>query len=148
MLNLNSEIIIHSKKESLNLANEISQFIKAGDVAVFQGSMGSGKSFFCRQIIKKLCGDNTKVISPTFNLLQIYTTKQFDIYHFDLYRLKHPDEVYELGIEEAFAQHMTLIEWPEIIIALLPNDTIYVDIEIIEEKKRRIFIKTAKVNLL
>lgn len=139
---LKGQFIANSKQDSQNIAIKIAKTIKPQDILAFSGDLGAGKSFFCREIIKELCGPNTKVSSPTFNLLQIYTAQDFDIYHFDLYRLKHKDEIYELGIEEAFSSHITLIEWPEIIISLLPSDTIFINIEIIADEKRCISIKS------
>ena len=102
--------------------------IKQNDIISFSGDLGAGKTFLCREIIKNLCGQNTQVISPTFNLLQTYDYKNHLIYHFDLYRLKHPDEIYELGIEDAFAGHVCLIEWPENIQEYLPSETIIISI--------------------
>lgn len=54
-----------------------------------------------------------EVPSPTFTLLQVYETASTPIYHFDLYRLETPDDIWELGLEEAFSEGITLIEWPE-----------------------------------
>ena len=70
--------------------------------------------------------DVKEVPSPTFTLLQIYDTPDFMIYHFDMYRLKSPDEAYEIGIEEAFIDGVSLIEWPEKIESLLPKKHISV----------------------
>ena len=100
-----------------------------------------GKTFLCRQIIKQLCGYETNVTSPTFNLLQIYDWNDCSIYHYDLYRLKNPSEIYELGIEEAMTANVCLIEWPELIKAILPNDIIAINIEIVDDNKRRVFVK-------
>ena len=68
------------------------------------------------------------VPSPTSILLQIYKTGPFNIYHYDLYRLKAADEIYELSIEEAFDNNICLIEWSEIITHLLPESTININI--------------------
>jgi tRNA threonylcarbamoyladenosine biosynthesis protein TsaE len=127
---------LKNEEESSSLAVEIAKSLKPENVLTFAGNLGSGKTFFSRQIIKTLCGNNTTVISPTFNLLQIYSAKQFDIYHFDLYRLKYAEEVFELGIEEAFSNNLCLIEWPEIISHLLPKDTISIQLEIIDQSTR------------
>ena len=64
--------------------------------------------------------NNEEVPSPTFTLLQTYDTPDFPIYHFDLYRLERPQDVYELGIEDAFAEGVSLIEWPNKMGHLLP----------------------------
>ena len=135
------EYILYNEDDSINLAIQISNNIKPDDVLTFSGDLGSGKTFLCRQIIKQLCGQATNVTSPTFNLLQIYDWKNCSIYHYDLYRLKDISEIYELGIEEAFTSNVCLIEWPELIDTILPNNTTALNIEIIDYNKRRVFVK-------
>jgi tRNA threonylcarbamoyladenosine biosynthesis protein TsaE len=137
---------VNSEQESRQLARELASKLRPGDVLTFSGDLGAGKSFFCREIIKYLCGEQTSVISPTFNLLQTYEYQACTIYHFDLYRLKSPDEIYELGIEEALSGNICLIEWPEIIAPLLPKDAIHIEIETICNNKRQISVKTRAKN--
>jgi tRNA threonylcarbamoyladenosine biosynthesis protein TsaE len=136
------EFILKNEDESKALAQKIAKMLKPYDVIAFAGDLGSGKTFLCRQIIKYLCSDDTNVTSPTFNLLQTYDYDKCSIYHFDLYRLEHISEIYELGIEEAFAGHISLIEWPEIISTILPKDTIHINIKIIDDNMRKISIKS------
>lgn len=133
---------VNNEQESKQLAAKLAANIKPGDVITFSGDLGTGKTFFCREIIKNLCGKDTKVISPTFNLLQTYEYKDRLIYHFDLYRLKHPDEIYELGIEEALSGNICLIEWPELADFILPQDTIHINIVTTCNTKRQIFVKS------
>ena len=140
MDNSAEQIIVNNEEESKQLAQKIASNIKSGDVIAFEGDLGSGKSFFCREIIKHLCGSNTKVTSPTFNLLQTYESKNFTIYHYDLYRVEHISELYELGFEDALSGNVTLVEWPELAQSLLPN-LIFIKIEIIDETTRRISFK-------
>lgn len=134
------DFILNSEDDSIKLAIGIARQIKKGSVVTFSGDLGSGKTFFCRHIIKHLCGNHTKVVSPTFNLLQIYQAGSFDIYHFDLYRVNYLEEIYELGIEEAFADQVCLIEWPFIIDNILPHDVISIKISIINEVTRLVII--------
>ena len=137
---LEKELTLKSEKESENLAIKIAAQIKKGSIITFSG-LGVGKTFLCRHIIKYLCGEDVKVVSATFNLLQIYPTKNFEIYHFDLYRLEHLEEIYELGIEEAFSgNHVCLIEWPEIISSILPPNTISIKISINSNNNRLVSI--------
>lgn len=136
MLGLPKKIQLNNEHDSKELAYKLAKNIKVGTVLAFNGDLGAGKSFFCREIIKALCGKDTKVISPTFNLLQTYETNDFTIYHYDLYRLEHVSEIYELGIEDALSGNITLIEWPDIAASLLPADAIYIHIDIIDEQKR------------
>ena len=82
-----------------------------------KGALGSGKTYFARAFI----GED-EVPSPTFTLVQIYDRPQGRIWHFDLYRLEAPDQAVELGIEEAFASGISLIEWPERLGRLIPAE--------------------------
>lgn len=138
MDNLKDLIIVNNEEETKELAQSLAARINSGDVIAFEGDLGSGKSFFCREIIKFLCGSNTKVTSPTFNLLQTYESTNFTIYHYDLYRVEHISELYELGFEDAFSANVALIEWPQIAHELLPNNTIFIKIEIVDTTTRSI----------
>ncbi len=137
------EFLLKSENDTIEFAIKIAAQLEKGSIIALSGDLGSGKTFLCRQIIKYLCGSTTKVISPTFNLLQIYQAQNFEIYHFDLYRLKHPEEIYELGLEEALSNHVCLIEWPEIINNILPKDTISIKISIADNDSR--FVKVSNI---
>ncbi|MFK7974404.1 MAG: tRNA (adenosine(37)-N6)-threonylcarbamoyltransferase complex ATPase subunit type 1 TsaE [Rickettsiaceae bacterium] len=134
---------VNTEEESKLLAIKLANNLKPNSIIALRGDLGSGKSFLCRHIIHTLCGDEVNVTSPTFNLLQIYDRSECQIYHYDLYRLKSIDEIYELGIEEAFNDNICLIEWPELIKSILPPDTIYLDIKIINHTSRAIKIQNA-----
>lgn len=123
-----TEYILANENKTKFLAKKISRIAKEGDVFALYGTLGMGKSVFARAFIQELCGESEEVPSPTFTLLQTYGTKSFDIYHFDLYRLKSPNEVFELGIEEAFYSSVCLIEWPEKMGRYLPKDIFKVEI--------------------
>ena len=103
------------------LAEKFAKIAKKGDVFALFGTLGAGKSVFSRYFIQNLT-DATDVPSPTFTLVQTYESPQFEIYHYDMYRLKSSDEAYELDIEEAFYNAVSLVEWPEKISPLLPKD--------------------------
>ena len=85
----------------------------------------------------KTLNSKAEVTSPTFNLLHIYDTNLFEIWHFDLYRLKHSEEIHELGIEDAFAGAVSLIEWPEIILNILPEERLDIEIDFTEREELR-----------
>ena len=112
---------IHSKEDTEELAKSFSQISRAKDVWALFGTLGVGKSVFSRAFIKNLISVD-EVPSPTFTLVQVYEASDFDIYHYDLYRLKSPEEIWELNIEEAFMQAVSLIEWPEKISGILPDE--------------------------
>lgn len=107
------------------LARRLAALARDGDVIGLRGDLGVGKTSFARAFINALPGPDgapleEEVPSPTFTLVQIYRRSPADVWHFDLYRLERPEEVYELGIEEALAGAIVLIEWPERLSDLLP----------------------------
>jgi len=106
------------------LAGEIAAVARPGDVIALAGDLGSGKTCFARAFINALPGGPgaEEVPSPTFTLVQCYDRVPAEVWHFDLYRLDRPEEAFELGIEEAFAEGITLIEWPERLGRILPAE--------------------------
>ncbi len=141
------EYILQNEMKSTAWARNFATTLKSGNIVTFTGDLGSGKTFLCREIIRYFCGAQTNVSSPTFNLLQTYqninhNNDSFTIYHFDLYRLKHSDEVFDLGIEEAWYNNICLIEWPEIIESILPKEAIKIHLQILEENKRALSIES------
>jgi tRNA threonylcarbamoyladenosine biosynthesis protein TsaE len=130
--------ILRSPEETEDCSDRLAKRLKAGDVVALNGELGSGKSLVCRRIIKHFCGKDVNVPSPTFNLLNIYELESFSIYHYDLYRLKYVEEIYELCIEEALDGNLCLIEWPKIIEHILPRDKISLFIKKIEQGIREI----------
>ncbi len=100
------------------LARRVAGLARAGDVIALHGDLGTGKTFFARAFIGE-----AEVPSPTFTLVQTYGRQDGPaIWHFDLYRLKQASEAIELDIEDAFAEGISLIEWPERLGALLPAE--------------------------
>ena len=102
----------------------LSRYLKAGDTLCLTGDLGAGKTTFSRGLIRALCGDDTEVPSPTYTLLQTYEAAEFEIWHFDLYRIKSPAEIWELGMEDAIYDGLTLIEWPSMMGDLKPEGTL------------------------
>src|SRR5229473_206998 len=101
------------------LAARIAARARPGDVIALKGELGAGKTSFARAFIRARGGDEA-VLSPTFTLVQTYELPSAAVWHFDLYRLRSPEEAWELGIEEAFHAGIALIEWPERLGPLLP----------------------------
>lgn len=96
------------------LADEIADLVHADDIVTLSGDLGAGKTTFARALIRKLAGDPTlEVPSPTFTLMQVYPTPAFHIVHADLYRIERPEELAELGWEEAAEGALVVVEWPE-----------------------------------
>ena len=87
--------------------------LAAGDCVLLEGPIGAVKSHFARALIRARLGREEDVPSPTFTLVQVYEAGDAEIWHADLYRLSHPDEAFELGLEDAFATAICLVEWPD-----------------------------------
>ena len=115
-----------------SLAARVAAAAAPGDVIALIGDLGAGKTVFARAFIRARCNADEEVPSPTFTLLQTYDSANAVIYHFDLYRLSHADDALELGIEDAFAEGISLIEWAERLDALLPTDRL--DVELLPGK--------------
>ncbi|MEQ9190455.1 MAG: tRNA (adenosine(37)-N6)-threonylcarbamoyltransferase complex ATPase subunit type 1 TsaE [Alphaproteobacteria bacterium] len=101
------------------LAAAVASVAQAGDIVALWGGLGLGKTVFARAFIRARAGHTgtpppAEVPSPTFTLVQVYDMAAGPaVWHFDLYRLRQPEEAWELGIEDAFASAIVLIEWPE-----------------------------------
>ncbi len=109
-----------------SLAERFAGQLRAGDVITFSGEVGAGKTTFARALIRAMSSAALEVTSPTFTLMQSYdVTLKGNIpaalWHLDLYRLKHRDEAEALGLRELWP-HIVLIEWPDIIESLLPEE--------------------------
>lgn len=127
-----------------NLAKQFADIARQGDVFLLFGTLGMGKSVFARAFIQALTGAK-EVPSPTFTLVQTYTAPAFEIYHFDLYRLKNPEEIWELNMEEALYGAVSLIEWPEKMGAYLPRDAFKISIASEKQDERVFEIETHSI---
>ena len=123
------------------LAAAVAALLRPRDVVALSGELGSGKTTFARALIGAVAERRNiareEVPSPTFTLVQAYEFPGLPIWHFDLYRLKRPDEAIELGIEDAFANAVSLIEWPERLGSLLPPERLDIQFDFAEGDKRR-----------
>ena len=118
-------IPLNSPEQTARLAREIGTQLKAGDCILLNGPVGAGKTHFARSLIQSLMDFPEDVPSPTFTLVQTYDTNKGEIWHADLYRITSPDEVEELGLTDAFSTAISLVEWPENLGDLAPENALH-----------------------
>lgn len=124
------EITIKSLDTIQEAAKEFINRMGEGKVFAFYGKMGAGKTTFIKALCETL-GVKDVITSPTFSLINEYTDgKGNSIYHFDFYRIKKLEEVYDMGYEDYFySGNLCLLEWPELIEEILPENVIKVTIK-------------------
>ena len=134
-----AEVTIELASEAATqaLAAEVARRARAGDVIALRGELGSGKTSFARGFIRALGRGDEEVPSPTFTLVEQYDLDRLQVWHFDLYRLAKPEDAYELGLEEALAGGVLLIEWPERLGPLLPRERLDVTLSAGSSPSRR-----------
>jgi len=123
---------LHGPDATAALAADIAPLCRAGDVIALWGGIGAGKSHFARALIRArlaAAGRAEDIPSPTFTLVQSYDADGIEIWHSDLYRLTHADEVLELGLEDAFDHALCLIEWPDRLGADLPDGALHLHLD-------------------
>jgi tRNA threonylcarbamoyladenosine biosynthesis protein TsaE len=111
--------------------------LRPRDVVALQGGLGVGKTTLARAILRAASGDRALIVpSPTFTLVEIYDTPMGVYWHFDLYRLETPEQVFELGWEEARADGVALVEWAERLGTLLPRERLTVTLALEGDGRR------------
>jgi tRNA threonylcarbamoyladenosine biosynthesis protein TsaE len=111
------------------LAAGIAPLLGRGDIVALSGDLGAGKTAFARALIQALAGRDEEVPSPTFTLVQIYESPPATVWHFDLYRLCCPDEAIELGWDEARTSGISIVEWPQRLGLLLPDERLEITLD-------------------
>ena len=118
-----------SVEQTIAIAKEFAQRLQPNDVVIIQGGLGVGKTHFTKGLAAYFDIKQEQVKSPTYAVVHEYVG-QITLYHFDLYRLKSPSELQEIGFEEyLYNEGICIIEWPEIALSLVSNDSWVVDIE-------------------
>ncbi len=134
------EYISNSVAETENIAKNFAKELKAGDVIAYKGNLGAGKTAFTRGLAEGL-GLDCEVSSPTFALVHEYSGKDITLYHFDMYRINDFSDLYSTGYFDYLDLNQILaIEWSENIEGILEENTIFVDIQTIDENTRKINI--------
>jgi tRNA threonylcarbamoyladenosine biosynthesis protein TsaE len=116
---------INTLNNTKNLAELIARHAKRSDVILLKGDLGAGKTTFAQFFITYLT--NAKNIqSPTFNIVNVYDGEDYHIWHYDLYRIKHREELHEIGIEESLTNGITIIEWPDLVESIMHKNKIII----------------------
>jgi tRNA threonylcarbamoyladenosine biosynthesis protein TsaE len=133
----------------VRLALVLAPRLRAGDAILLDGPIGAGKTFFARALVQALLAragaPAEEVPSPTFTLVQTYRAGTLEIWHADLYRLTHRDEVADLGLEDAFDSALCLVEWPDRLGPLAPPQALRLRLEPAEDgAARRVTLEGGK----
>ena len=132
--------VTSSAEETIELGKYLSEFIEAGDIMTLDGDLASGKTTFVKGILSGL-NYKPEVTSPTFSLINEYEAK-YRVIHMDCYRENNLQRWVNLGIQDYFySDDVKIIEWPEIISALIPEDHISITLTSISEFERKIYLK-------
>lgn len=131
-----------SWEQTFELAKNWASNLKGGDIITLRGQLGAGKTVFTKGLAAGL-GIKSPVLSPTFVLFRQYKGEQWDLYHFDMYRLSDASEAYEAGFDEYIGKEtaITVIEWADKVKDMLRNITYSVDITYIDDNTRLVEIK-------
>lgn len=130
----------HSETETLALAKKLAASFVTGDVIVLSGPLGSGKTVFVRGLVQGRGLQEAMVSSPSFGMVNEYPG-ELPLYHFDLYRIKNPAELYEIGWDDYLLRDgIVVVEWGERAAGLLPNRYYKIDFSMVSETERAIEI--------
>ena len=131
-------MISYSPEETGKLGERLAKDLRAGDVILLEGPLGAGKSELARGVARGL-GVRETVTSPSFTILNAYTSGRLPLYHFDWYRVESVEELYELGLDEYLGgDGAALVEWPGKCPEALPADFLMLELEPMEGDTRRI----------
>ncbi len=139
-MSLKLDIVSHSEKQTLTLATRLAPHLRRPDVVILSGELGSGKTLFVRGLALALKIDEQLVHSPSFTMVNEYPGR-YPLFHFDLYRLTDPSELYELGWDDYLQREgLVVIEWGEKAGDLIPDVYYRICFTIVGEYRRRISV--------
>lgn len=120
------QIVILNEQKMQAFARKLAEEVKEGDILALVGNLGTGKTTFTKYFAEAL-GVKEVITSPTFNIVKEYESGRLPLYHFDVYRISDPEEMFEIGYEEYFfGTGVCVVEWADLIEELLPEKTKYI----------------------
>lgn len=123
------EFYVKNIEETINIGLSIGNLLKSGDIICLTGDLGTGKTHITKGIAKGL-GVKEHITSPTFTIVNEYDSGRLKLYHFDVYRVSEPDEIYAIGFDDyIFSDGVSIIEWANYIEEILPNEYLHILIE-------------------
>ncbi len=129
------KIISKSPDDTARAARNLAANLKPRQLICLHGTLGMGKTVFARALIRALCEDESlEVPSPTFTLVQTYDAPIAPVFHFDLYRLEDAEEIFELGWDDALAEGITIVEWPERLAGLTPTNRLDITLAAVDNE--------------
>lgn len=134
----NLSLFLPDDTATTRLGALLAGLVHPGDTLLLHGPIGAGKTHLARALIQARLGRKEDVPSPSFTLVQTYTADDADIWHADLYRLSHPDEVLELGLEDAFTTAICLVEWPDRLGKAAPANALHIALSSEAEGRRAV----------
>ncbi len=130
---------IKNESETEKFGLETAAALRPGDVLALIGELGTGKTALTSYVAKGL-GITRRVNSPTFTIVKEYTDGRLPLYHFDVYRVNDPDELFNIGIDEYFfGEGVCIVEWADLIAEILPENTKFIYIEYGKNEGERIY---------
>ena len=134
------EFISNSENETMEFGKRLASKLKVGDIVVLTGELGSGKTKLTEGILSYY-GLQDEISSPTFTIVNEYDLPNTKLFHFDVYRIDDIDEFYAIGGEEYFEKGISVIEWGEKIMDVLPKDYIHISFSRDDDNLDRRIIK-------
>lgn len=132
-------VILKNEDETTKFGLNLGKNLQKGDIIALTGDLGTGKTALTKAIARGI-GVKETITSPTFTIVQEYTSGRLPLYHFDVYRISDPEEMYELGYEEYFfGEGVCIIEWADLIEELLPKETKAIRLEYGAGESERIY---------
>ena len=136
------KLFSNAVKDTIVIGKIIARNAKKGDIICLFGNFGSGKTVLTKGIAEGLGVDKKNIVSPSFVLLREYLKARIPLFHFDLYRLKDPKDILDIGYEEyLFGEGVTVIEWADRLNSLKPEEFLSINLSVKGSSKRQLVFK-------
>ena len=138
-MEIRRSLTLKNEEETRQFGLDLAENLKAGDVIALIGNLGTGKTALTRYVAEGL-GIHERISSPTFKIVKEYDSGRLPLYHFDVYRIADPEEMFNIGADEYFfGQGVCVIEWADMIEELLPENTKFIYLEYGQNPEERIY---------